>query len=66
MSQSQLIRLSRIDTVPIEQRLFSRATLYKWHHLRRFPRLFVKIAGAVFVDMNVLAQIIESSRGKVA
>jgi hypothetical protein len=42
--------------------MFSRATLYKWKHLHKHPRLFVKIGGAVFIDKAVLAEIAEAGR----
>jgi hypothetical protein len=52
-----LVRLSKwVDP------MFSRSTLYKWRHLRKFPRLFTKIGGAVFIDRAVLAEIAEAGR----
>jgi hypothetical protein len=37
--------------------------LYKWKHTRKFPKLFVKLGGALFVDVNALQEIIEAGRG---
>ena len=52
-----LVRISKWDDP-----MFSRSTLYKWRHLRKFPGLFVKIGGAVFVDRAILAEIAEAGR----
>lgn len=41
---------------------FKRPTLYKWQHLQKFPGLFVKIAGRLFVDEDVFNRIIEQGR----
>lgn len=57
--ESNLVRLSQWNNP-----MFSRSTLYKWRHIRKFPRLFVKIGGAVFVDKAVLAEIAEAGRIK--
>lgn len=55
--ESNLVRLCKWDDP-----MFSRATLYKWKHLHKHPRLFVKIGGAVFIDKAVLAEIAEAGR----
>jgi hypothetical protein len=60
--KKNLLRISKIskaDNLPVE-----RSTLYKWKHLRRQPSLFVKLGGALFVDLDVLDEIIESGRIK--
>lgn len=43
---------------------FKRPTLYKWQHIGKFPGLFVKIGGCLFVDEDVFNQIIEQGRQK--
>jgi hypothetical protein len=55
-----LIRLSKVTpgSLPLQ-----RATLYKWKHTKKFPHLFVKLGGAVFVDLDKLKEIIEAGRG---
>lgn len=55
-----LIRLSKAlpHHLPLEK-----STLYKWHHLKKFPKLFIKLGGALFVDLNALQAIIEEGRG---
>lgn len=55
--ESNLVRLSQWNNP-----LFSRSTLYKWRHTRKFPGLFTKIGGAVFIDTAKLAEIAELGR----
>jgi len=60
--KGNLLRISKIsksDNLPVE-----RSTLYKWKHLKKHPSLFVKLGGALFVDLDVLDEIIESGRIK--
>ena len=54
-----LVRLSKWDNP-----LFAKTTLYKWKCLGKFPHLFLKVSGSVFVDLDVLNEIIEAGRGK--
>lgn len=56
---NHLIRVAKAEKLP-----FAKSTLYKMHHLGRYPRLFVKLGGALFVDLNVLNEIIEEGRGR--
>lgn len=42
---------------------FARTTLYKWRTLRKYPQLFTKIGGAVFVDLVELEKLAEAGRG---
>ncbi len=55
----RISKISKVDNLPVEQ-----STLYKWKHLKKYPSLFVKLGGALFVDMDVLDQIIEAARIK--
>jgi hypothetical protein len=55
--KNNLIRLAKADALPL-----CKSTLYKWKHLGKFPQLFVKLGGALFVDLNVLDEIIEAGR----
>jgi hypothetical protein len=57
MSSSNLVRVSKAGSLPL-----CRSTLYKWRHLRKHPQLFVKIGGALFVDLQELDRIIEAGR----
>ena len=54
---SKLIRMSNVKDLPLKK-----STLYKWKHLKKHPKLFVKIGGALFVDLNELEQLIEAGR----
>jgi hypothetical protein len=57
--QSNLVRLSKADFLPI-----MKSTLYKWKHLGKYPGLFIKLGGAVFIDLDYLEKIIEAGRTK--
>ncbi len=46
-----------------EETGFARSTFYKWRTLRKFPKLFCKIGGAVFVDLAELEKLAEAGRG---
>ena len=56
-----LVRLSHVNKhpdIPLKA-----STLYKWRHTKRYPGLFVKVGGAVFVDLIELGKIVEAGRG---
>jgi hypothetical protein len=57
--KNNLIRLAKADGLPLQK-----STLYKWKHLGKYPQLFVKLGGALFVDLKALDEIIESGRLK--
>lgn len=42
---------------------FARSTFYKWRTLRKYPALFTKIGGAVFVDLAEFEKLAEAGRG---
>lgn len=52
-----LVRVSKADNL-----LFKKSTLYKIKHLGKFPELFVKIGGALFVDLKAMEDLIEAKR----
>lgn len=54
-----LIRVSKADGLP-----FKPATFYKWHHVQKYPEIFVKISGSLFVDLDRLEELINASRGR--
>jgi hypothetical protein len=56
-----LVRVSKVDNL-----LFKRQTFYKWWHLKKHPEIFVKFGGGLFVDLDRLEQLINSSRGNRA
>lgn len=55
--KSDLIRVSKAESLPL-----CKSTLYKWKHLGKFPELFVKLGGSLFVDLNALDAVIEAGR----
>lgn len=55
------MRVSKAQDLPLE-----RSTLYKWHHTQRCPEIFVKLGGALFVDLDRLEQLIDASRASSA
>lgn len=54
-----LVRVSKADNLPLKKQTF-----YKWWHLKKHPEIFVKLSGALFIDVGRLEQLIDSSRGK--
>jgi len=54
---NNLCRISKADDLP-----FKKSTFYKWVHLRKNPQIFVKIGGALFVDLKALEELIEAGR----
>ncbi len=45
---------------------FKKSTLYFWHHKRKYPELFVKIGGRVFVDSDEFFKLAEKTKEKEA
>ena len=56
--------LRRVSKIGRGDLPFERSTLYKWRHTNKFPGLFVKCAGALFVDVDRLNKILEAGRVK--
>jgi hypothetical protein len=58
---AKLVRVSRVkdhrDEIP-----FAPQTLFKWHHLGKHAEIFVKIGGALFVDIDKFNSLVESGR----
>lgn len=54
-----LVRVSKAEGLP-----FKAATFYKWHRMQKYPEIFVKFAGSLFVDLDRLAEAIDRSRPK--
>ncbi len=55
--KSNLVRLSKANDLPVKK-----STLYKWRHLKKYAGLFVKFSGMLFVDLDVLDELIEAGR----
>ena len=54
-----LVRLSKANCLPL-----SKGTFYKWHHLKKYPQIFVKLGGALFIDLDALQKLVETGRQK--
>jgi hypothetical protein len=54
-----LVRVSKAKGLP-----FKPQTFYKWYHLKKYPEIFIKFGGALFVDLERLEQLIDASRGQ--
>lgn len=57
-----LVRLRRVDEIPNFP--FKSSTLYKWRLTGKHLKVFVKVGGAVFVDLDQLDRVIEAGRGR--
>jgi hypothetical protein len=57
---ANLLRLSRVDETPGFP--LKKSTLYKWVHTRKHPEVFVRIGGAVFVDLDAFGRLVEKGR----
>ena len=55
--RKNLVRVSKADSLPIRK-----STLYKWHHMRTFPQIFIKLSGMLFVDIDELDKLLDSNR----
>jgi hypothetical protein len=55
----KLVRVAKAEGL-----IFARSTLYKFHHLNKYPKLFIKVGGGLFIDLDELDHIIEQGRGK--
>lgn len=61
-----LVKISKVDEIPGFP--IKKSTLYKWHHLQKYPELFVHIGGAVFVNMDKFEELVAQGgtpRGRV-
>lgn len=58
-----LVRVSKIKNLPFDTP-FEPATYYKWFHLKKHLEIFVKLSGGLFVDLDRLEKLIDSSRGQ--
>ena len=54
-----LVRVSKADGLLVKPQTF-----YKWHHIGKYPEIFVKLSGALFVDLDRLEKLIDNCRGQ--
>jgi len=38
------------------------STAYKWAHIRRFPEIFRRVGGKLFIDMDKLFELAEAGK----
>jgi hypothetical protein len=55
----KLVRVSEVKKMGIP---IAPSTLYKWNHLKKYPIIFRKLGGFLFVDLDEMERIIEQSR----
>ena len=51
------IKTAEPDELPI-----AKATAYKWHSLKRYPRLIFKVGGILFFDMDEWMDMCKAAR----
>lgn len=56
-----LIRVSKMKGLPFKLP-YEPQTFYKWFHLGKYPEIFVKFGGGLFVDLDALEQVMEKGR----
>jgi hypothetical protein len=61
MKLKRVSKITEADGLPL-----AKTTFYKFFHMKRYPEIFVKFGGALFVDLDRLAQVIDKSRPKQA
>lgn len=54
--------LKKVSKVAEGELPWTKATLYKLHHVKRYPGLFVKLGGSLFVDLDVLDRLVQTNR----
>jgi hypothetical protein len=52
-----LVRVSKADNLP-----FKKQTFYKWFHLKKYPEIFIKFSGALFIDKEALERAMKERR----
>jgi hypothetical protein len=58
-----IVRVSKASStndIPLKS-----STLYKWFHIGKHTEIFVKLGGALYVDLDAFDLLIEKNRGKV-
>jgi hypothetical protein len=52
-----LVRVSKAENLP-----FKKNTFYKWRHLKKYPEIFIKLSGGLFIDIDALERVLEKAR----
>ena len=53
---ANLLRLSKVNETPGFP--LRASTLYKWVHVKKYPELFVRLGGAVYVNLDKLDSMV--------
>jgi hypothetical protein len=60
-----LLRIAEIDVAFEDGDFPLRAsTMYAWHHAKKHAEIFIKLGGALFVDLDAFDSLLESGRGR--
>jgi hypothetical protein len=51
------VRVSQATNLP-----FKKQTFYQLFHFKKFPEIFIKFAGALFIDLDALQRVMEEGR----
>ena len=54
-----LLRVSKISEQDFP---ISPSTLYKWRHTNKYPELFIKLGGFLFIDLSELDRLCQTNR----
>lgn len=54
------VQISKLNTTPGSP--IRTATAYKWSHVNRFPEIFRRVGGKLFVDMDRLFELAEAGK----
>ncbi len=54
------VQVSKLDETPGSP--IRTSTGYKWHHCKRFPELFRRVGGKLFLDMDKLFEMAEAGK----
>lgn len=54
--------LARVSRAREEGLPYKPATFYAWHYLGKYPEIFVKLGGGLFIDKKKLHEVIDRSR----
>ncbi len=61
---ARLLRISKVNQTPGFP--LKASTMYKWIHCQKHPELFVRLGGAVYVDLDRLEGLINAGRKQAA
>jgi hypothetical protein len=60
MTSRNWIHVPQLDKTPGAP--IRTSTAYKWHHVKRFPELFKRVGGKLFLDLGLLYEMAEAGK----